>query len=285
MAVPREGQPIGIAKPPHKFPLRDQAQRGDERVAGQKLLRAAVQTPQRHAADPPLAMDRRNSRAAAYRDLVRLDAAAVVARHAAVTGFLLDNGDHMLARQHELPGHDQPQIPASEDQHFPSEVLPAQVHHLLRLPGGEDPGGTRARHGKGADAPLATAGGQDQAFKMQFGQAAAVGQNGGSVAADPQHLRAEGKANAGVRQPLRDPVRVFRAAQLHAVSRKPEAFMQALRQNAAGLLTAVDKQDIPTARLPGGESRRDPGRARADDQKLSLHADRLPTPRSPRRPW
>ena len=51
MAVPREKQPIGIAESPHQLPFRDQAQRGDERVARQKLLRAAVQTPQRDAGD------------------------------------------------------------------------------------------------------------------------------------------------------------------------------------------------------------------------------------------
>ena len=191
----------------------------------------------------------------------------------------------MLSGQHELPGHDQPQIPAPEDQYFPPDVLPAQVHHLLRLPCGEDPGGTRARHGERADTSLPAAGGEDQAFKAPLAQPAAAGQNGGLIAADRQHLRAECEAHAGLRQPLRDPVCVSGAGQLRAVSRKPEAFMKALRQDAAGPLPAVDEQDIPTARLPGGESRRDPGRARAHDQKLSLHAACLPTLRSPRRLW
>ena len=74
-AVSREKQPIGIAESPHKFPLRDQTQRGDERVAGQKLLRAAVQMPQRDAADSPLAVNRRDGRAEANGNLIRLDAA------------------------------------------------------------------------------------------------------------------------------------------------------------------------------------------------------------------
>ena len=181
MAVADEAEPWPVLQTADEFPLRDQTEGRDERVTGDILPLAAVQMLGRHAADQAFAVDLPQGHTAAQRDGKGLDAAVIIARHAAVSRLPLQYGDHVSARERKVTGHDHSQIAAAEDQDLVSERLTPQIDHFLRLPGGVDPGRTRPCDGKRADRLFPTAGGKDQMLKAKPLKGAPSRENGDLV--------------------------------------------------------------------------------------------------------
>ena len=288
-AVPGEGEPVrrltAAQQRQGQLPLRDQAHGGHQRVAGEQFLRAGVQIAQRDAGDARLAVHLRHRAAQAHRDVKGLDALPAVARQTAQRGALLDERRDLAAQQGEAAGHDHADVPAAEDHDAPPDVVAAEVDEGLGLPGGEYARGARPGDVQRADGLLPRAAAEQAARKGDALQPGAGGEQGRPVVGEGEDRRAEPQPDGGRVGEHGGVARgVLRPAQVLAEAVQAETAVDALGQNAADALGAVNKQN---ARGPGArraQRRRHAGGPRANDQNVTAFHTAPPSRGRPCRP-
>ncbi len=195
-----------------------------------------------------------------------------VARQAAGIGHDLDARQHLRALQRHAARHDQADVAASEDDDAAAAHVALKVQIALRRAGGKYARRAVAGNADRAARALAAAHCEHHGFRGQRLIAALRAYDvHGSIRSNIQHHRVGQHRNGGVFEHVDEAARVFGAAQLLLEAVQAEAVVNALVQNAAKLLIALDDEDVFQAVLGGAHGRGQTGGAAADDNQIIRH--------------
>ena len=221
------------------------------------------------------------------RDVVVVQALHDVAVEAGGERHQLDAGEHLRALQRHAARHDEADVAGAEDHHALAGHVALQVDELLRGTGGVDAGAAGARGAQRAARTLAAAhreddrlGGDDlhavRARNAGHGVRLAVHGEDGRVGLDlDAHLA--GAVDVALR--------VLGAGQLLLEAVQAEAVVDALAQNAARVVLALENEQVVDAILLRRNGSREARRASADDENVHTLVIHLSSPPSSRREW
>ena len=204
-------------------------------------------------------------------DVIVLQALHDVAVQAGGIGHQLYAGQHLGALQGHAARHDQADIAAAQDDHAAAGHIALEVDKLLRGAGAVDAGAAGAGNGQRAAGTLAAAHGQHNSLGLEHLQAPLAGDGGdGLIGIHAQHGYARAHVDAHFSGLVDITLGVFGAGQLFLKAMQAEAVVDALAQDAAGIVLAFQHDQAVHARLLGGDGGGQTRRARADDQDIHL---------------
>ena len=203
------------------------------------------------------------------RNVIVVQALNDVAVQAGGEGHQLHAGQHLRALQGHAAGHNQADVAAAQDDHPAAGHIAHEVDELLGRAGGVDAGAAGAGGAQRAAGPLAAAHGQDDGACLEHLQAM-LGADAGDPAVflNRENRRVALDIDAQFTGAVDVPLGVFRAGQFLLEAVQAEAVMDALAQDAAGVVFALQDEQVIDAVLPGGDGGGQTRRARADHQHI-----------------
>ena len=204
-------------------------------------------------------------------DVKILQALDNVALQSAGVGEDLRHCVDLGALQGHAPGHNKPDVAASEDHHIFSGHKALHIHQALGGTGGIDTRRTVAGDVQRAPGPLPAAHGQNHRLGLDLNEPRLRSGDGKHpVLGKIQHHGAQQIGNVHLLHPVNESPGVLGARQLLAEGVQTEACVDALVEDAPQLLVPLDNEDVLHALFPGSDSGSQTRRASADDGKLYL---------------
>ena len=225
--------------------------------------------------DALLALDARDGMAEQQRDTEVVDALDDVALEAARIRHELGDARDVGSLERHATGHDEPDVAGAEDDDLAARHEPLDVHEPLRGARGIDARGAEPRDAEGAGGALAAPHGEHDGARTNPLEPTRGGDAGdGTVCREVDHHAPELNLDAGVVGQALKAVGVLGAGQLLFERDKPEPVVDALVEDAAELLVALDDEDLAGAgRARGGGSGETRG-ASADDDHVIIEVAR-----------
>ena len=201
-----------------------------------------------------------------------------VAGQAAGVGHHLYAGQHLCALKGHAACHDQANVAAAEDQHPPAHQITFHVHIALCCTGGVHAGRAGARGADGTAGALAAAHAQNDALGFDDLIAVLLGDAVNLfIRGHFQHHGVQLHLYAGVLEHLNKASGVLRAGQLLAKAVQTEAVVDALVQNAAQLLVALQNEDVAQTAFPCLAGSSKARRTAADNDQINHCSFLLPS--------
>ena len=208
------------------------------------------------------------------RDAVILQALDDIAVEAAGIGHELHAGQHLRPLQRHAPGHDEADVPAAQDHHPAAGHVALQVHEFLGGAGAVNAGAAGAGDGQRPPGPLPAAHGQHHGLRLKHLQSVFPAHGGDApVPAHGQHRYPGADVDPHFPGGVDVPPGVLGAGQFLLEAVQPEAVVDALAQDAPGLILPLQHDQAVNALLFRGDGGGQARRARADHQYV--HPDRV----------
>ena len=219
-----------------------------------------------------LALDVHHGVAELQGDAVVVQALDDVALQAAGIGHDLRHDLDLCALEGQTAGHDEADVAAAQDDHLPAGHIALHVDQTLGRTGAVDARGTEARDVQRAAAALTAAHGQDDGPRLDLEQAVNLVHGGDDlVRADGEDHGQELIFDAALKHLVDEALGVLGAGQLLLEGVQAEAVVDALVQDAAQLVVALQDQDAPIPGVVCGNRCRKTGGAAADDNNIIFH--------------
>ena len=201
-----------------------------------------------------------------------------IAGQATGVGHHFYAGQHLCTLKGHAAGHDQADVTAAEDQHPLAHQIAFHVHIALCCTGGVHAGRAGARGADGTAGALAAAHAQHDAFCLDDLVAVLLG--------DAVHLFVRGHFQhhgvqlhlyAGFLEHLNKAPGILRAGQLFAEAVQTKAVVDALVQNAAQFLVALQNKNVAQTAFPCLAGSSKARRATANNDQINHCSFLLPS--------
>ena len=263
------------ARAARKLVFRNEPHAQKQRVAVEMHLRAGdgsavfIHLLHGHARQAALPLDLRHRVGQIQRDIIIVQALHDVARQTAGIRHHLNAGQHLRALQRHAAGHDKADIARAQNHHAAAHHVALNVQIPLGRARGEYASRARARDGNGAARAFAAAHAQHDGRGLQHNVAVLfIDGVDAFFRRDGQHHRVRLYLYVRLAHQLDEAARVLGARELFFKIMQAEAVVDALVEDAAQRVVALQEQDAARAALVRGLGRRQPGGACADDDDV-----------------